>query len=143
MRVGIQVVSLGADEGVIFAQRADEAFKPASNQKLITSAAALTLLPEGFAYRTVLARRGDDLVIVGAGDPSIGDPRLARAAERSTTAVFQDWAARLQERVSRRFVATCSLMTRFSTTSACREAGSSSTTSTSGTLHRWGVELQR
>ncbi len=96
MRVGVRVVRLGGAGELVYEQRPNEPFKPASNEKLLTSAAALNLLPDSFTYRTVLAVRGDDLVIVGAGDPSIGDPRLAKEAREPVTAVFHRWAEKLQ-----------------------------------------------
>ena len=96
MRVGLRVVALGPECEVVYERNADESLKPASNQKLITTAAALNVLPADFKYRTILARRGDDLVIIGAGDPSLGDPRIARAAGESITKVFHRWADRLE-----------------------------------------------
>src|SRR5205814_1644086 len=38
------------------------------------------------------ARRGDDLVVIGGGDPAFGDPRLAESRKESVTAVFHRWA---------------------------------------------------
>ena len=98
MRVGVRVERLGSEPVVLFRSRSNELFKPASNQKVITTAAALAILGPDYAYRTVLAMRGSDLVIIGSGDPSIGDPRMARAAGEPITAVFHDWAARLKQR---------------------------------------------
>lgn len=96
MRVGVRIESLGSEPGLIYERDSTEQFKPASNQKILTTAAAMCLLPEDFTYRTVLAVRGDDLVIVGGGDPSCGDPRMAQAAEEPVTAMFHDWAHKLQ-----------------------------------------------
>src|SRR5690606_38662843 len=94
MRVGVRIEAIGPRPAVIFDQDSDELFKPASNQKLVTTAAAMCVLPENFAYRTVLAVRGDDLVIIGAGDPSCGDPRMAQVAKEPITALFHEWADR-------------------------------------------------
>jgi serine-type D-Ala-D-Ala carboxypeptidase/endopeptidase (penicillin-binding protein 4) len=94
--VGIRVVALGADRVEVFSQNADQLFKPASNQKVITTAATLTMLPPDFRYRTILAQRGKDLVIVGSGDPSIGDPKMAQVGKSSVTAVFEKWADQLK-----------------------------------------------
>lgn len=97
VRVGIQVVALGIPQPqLIYEQSADELFKPASNQKILTTAAALTMLPPNFRYQTVLGMMGRDLVIVGAGDPSIGDPKLAKAARQPVTGIFERWADRLK-----------------------------------------------
>ena len=36
----------------------------------------------GFVFETVLARRGADLLIIGSGDPGLGDPKIAAASSR-------------------------------------------------------------
>lgn len=76
---GVTLASLGDSEGLI----------PASNMKLLTSGAALTVLGEDFAFRTELVLSGTSLVIVGSGDPSLGDPRLLeRSSPRMTVDEF-------------------------------------------------------
>ena len=92
---GVRIVELPGGQ-VIYERNADRAFKPASNMKLVTSAAAIDMLGMDFVYRTVLARRGDDLLIVGSGDPATGDPRLAEQAGRPITDVFHRWAEALR-----------------------------------------------
>jgi serine-type D-Ala-D-Ala carboxypeptidase/endopeptidase (penicillin-binding protein 4) len=83
MRVGVQIVCLEDRPLLIHEQHSDQPFKPASNQKILTTAAAMALLPADFKFTTVLARRGNDLVVIGSGDPAIGDPKLARAARKA------------------------------------------------------------
>ena len=95
VRMGVRVLELPGG-GVVYSLNAKRAFKPASNMKLVTSAAAVDLLGLGFAYRTVLARRGDDLLIVGSGDPATGDPRLAKGRGEPITAMFHRWADALR-----------------------------------------------
>ena len=96
MRVGIQIVLLENPPRVVYEMNSHDAFIPASNQKIFTTAAALTLLPMDFRFRTVLARRGSDLVVIGAGDPAFGDPKIAREHNQTITAVFDEWAAKLK-----------------------------------------------
>jgi len=96
MRLGVRVETLGAEPSLIYEHLSNERFKPASNQKLLVASAALCRLPPGFTYRTLLARRGNDLVIIGSGDPSVGDPRMARQAQEPITAVFHAWADKLK-----------------------------------------------
>lgn len=97
VRVGVRVVALGIEKPVaVYSLNADEVFKPASNQKVLTTAAALAMLPSDFKYRTLLGMHGRDLVIIGAGDPSIGDAKLSRAAREPATALFERWADRLK-----------------------------------------------
>lgn len=96
MSVGVRVEALGPRPAVIFERNSNELFQPASNQKIITTAAAMCLLPPDFSYRTILALRGNDLVIIGAGDPSCGDPLMAQEARQPITAMFHEWAGRLK-----------------------------------------------
>ncbi len=49
---------------------------PASNLKLLSSGAALWTLGRDFEFRTRLLRVGDTLVIEGAGDPALAEPRM-------------------------------------------------------------------
>lgn len=96
MRIGVRVEAVAPEHAVIFDYHSGESFKPASNQKILTTAAAMCLLSPDFTYRTLLAVRGDDLVVIGAGDPSCGDPRMAQAAKEPVTAMFHAWAERLK-----------------------------------------------
>src|SRR5512136_2275374 len=61
----------------IFQANSEKLLIPASNMKIITTAAALTFLGAEFKYRTRLAFRGfikdgqlqGDIVLIGGGDP--------------------------------------------------------------------------
>lgn len=84
VRTGRWLVAIDADEPRI----------PASNMKLVTTAASLELLGPGFVFSTELSEvsprdyhgraydpdkhRDGALVIVGSGDPGLGDPKLLR-----------------------------------------------------------------
>jgi D-alanyl-D-alanine carboxypeptidase/D-alanyl-D-alanine-endopeptidase (penicillin-binding protein 4) len=94
--LAVRVICLPAGQ-VIYSVNADEPMIPASNMKLLTTAAAAALLGEDFQFRTLLARRGEDLVIIGGGDPATGDPRLALEEGVPITAMFHRWADRLAE----------------------------------------------
>lgn len=96
MRVGVQIVLLDERPRLILEHNSSEPFKPASNQKILTTAAAMALLPQDFTFKTILARRGDDLVVIGAGDPATGDPKLARGEGEAITALFREWADKLK-----------------------------------------------
>ena len=50
---------------------------PASNQKLFTTGAALHVLGPNFTFQTRMLMDGDTLIVVGDGDPSLGDTELA------------------------------------------------------------------
>ena len=97
-QVGIQVVELGekpAAARTVFAHQADLPLIPASNQKLLTTSAALEVLGEKFVFRTLLVQRGQDLVLIGDGDPTFGDAEMLRKAGWGVTTVFDNWAAQL------------------------------------------------
>ncbi|KQC03207.1 MAG: hypothetical protein APR54_09585 [Candidatus Cloacimonas sp. SDB] len=85
---GILVESLNTGE-ILYEHNADKLFIPASNQKILTSAAALLSLGSDFTYETKLYASGEiidsvlygDLIIEGSGDPTFSsefyvDPRL-------------------------------------------------------------------
>lgn len=84
-----------ATGAVLYELNADRPLIPASNAKLFALAAAIDELGSDFAFRTVVARRGRDLIIFGDGDPALGDPRLCEADGEPITAVFARWAAAL------------------------------------------------
>lgn len=85
MKRGVRVEQIHPVRRLIYEHDADQALKPASNMKVISSAAALDVMGRDFTYRTFLAQRGSDLIIIGAGDPSIGDPRIAQRKGGSIT----------------------------------------------------------
>lgn len=99
--LSVRVVELG-DHQLDYTYRADAPMVPASNQKLLTTAAALSLLGPGYTFQTQVGIRGSvgpdgalagDLAVRGAGDPTIsgrenGDPY----------APFRRWAAALRGR---------------------------------------------
>lgn len=75
--VGMIVLNLDEDS-VIYANNYQKNMVPASNLKIVTSAAALTFLGSDFRFKTRLAIKGEvrggelhgDLIVIGGGDPS-------------------------------------------------------------------------
>jgi D-alanyl-D-alanine carboxypeptidase/D-alanyl-D-alanine-endopeptidase (penicillin-binding protein 4) len=65
----------------IYSKNAGKLFMPASNMKIITSAAALTLLGPDYRYRTTFLTDGEvrdslldgNLLVIGRGDPTVSD----------------------------------------------------------------------
>ena len=49
---------------------------PASNMKVLTTAAALRALGADWKFSTRLVRSGDRLTVIADGDPSLGDPEI-------------------------------------------------------------------
>ena len=70
---------------------------PASNLKVVTTSAALDRLGADFKFRTLLVRRGNDLVLVGDGDPTFGDGEMLRKVGWDVTTVYEGWAAQLKK----------------------------------------------
>ena len=64
--------------------RATQSMIPASNQKLLTTGAALHVLGHDFEFKTHLVLDGNNLTIVGDGDPTIGDVDLLGVTDWST-----------------------------------------------------------
>lgn len=98
---GIEVLRLGSSSGdakVLYSKNADVPRMPASNLKLITTAAALNRLGVDFKFRTKCMLRGNDVILVGDGDPTLGDSDLLEGTGWGTTTVFEHWAAELKKR---------------------------------------------
>ena len=99
--VAICVADLDQRETLV-ALGADKAMIPASNMKLLTTAAALSTLGPSFTFRTTLAvleadtkDNGDTLIFVGDGDPALGDPRGMTEGEDVET-VLRKWTEAVQ-----------------------------------------------
>jgi len=92
---GIEITQADSSK-VLYRANSSAALIPASNMKLITTAAAMTILGPKFQFKTRIGALGDDLVVIGSGDPSIGDPVLAEG--EPVTAVFDRWARKLRDR---------------------------------------------
>jgi D-alanyl-D-alanine carboxypeptidase/D-alanyl-D-alanine-endopeptidase (penicillin-binding protein 4) len=101
--VGIEIVKLGDSDGqdqLVFEHNAHDPRIPASNLKLVTTSAALAKFGPDFKFKTVLMKRGDDLVLVGDGDPTLGDAEYLKTVGGGwgVTTVFQAWAKQLAAR---------------------------------------------
>ncbi len=81
----------------LYAVNIDRPMKPASNMKLPTSAAALDAFGADHVLRTYLAFDGENLWIIGTGDPAVGDPGIAEARDAQVTTVLDRWAAALRD----------------------------------------------
>jgi D-alanyl-D-alanine carboxypeptidase/D-alanyl-D-alanine-endopeptidase (penicillin-binding protein 4) len=62
-----------SDGKTIFARNPDTQLMPASNMKLITTAAAVHYLGADYVFKTEVGLLDGSLVIVGGGDPLLGD----------------------------------------------------------------------
>jgi serine-type D-Ala-D-Ala carboxypeptidase/endopeptidase (penicillin-binding protein 4) len=99
--VGVDIVRLGqtaADLSNVYQINATLPLIPASNLKVITTSAALERLGAGFKFRTLLLLHGGNLVLIGDGDPTLGDAELLKKVGWSVDTVFKTWAAGLLQR---------------------------------------------
>lgn len=100
---GISIYDLERDS-LLYSRNGGRGFLPASNQKLITTAAALDLLGSSYRYETTLRFDGTtkdsvmkgDFRLEGSGDPTFGSTSIRR------TDPLRDWAERLAEMGVRR-----------------------------------------
>ncbi len=95
--VSARVVDL-SNHRELYATSPDEPVAPASNMKLQTGSAGLDLLGAGHIFRTYLATDGDDLWLIGTGDPSCGDSHIEAKYYRKTTSMLDDWSEALKAR---------------------------------------------
>ena len=82
---------------IVYQKNAHLALIPASNMKIVTSAAALEHLGPDFAFITRVGLCGDSVAVIGSGDPLLGDKEPKARNGRPSQQVTQDIAARLKE----------------------------------------------
>ena len=98
---GAEIISLDRGQP-IYERNSTRLYMPASNNKVLTTAAALVRLGPDFRYETRIMADGPivdgtlkgNLVVVGSGDPS-NAPRFQGSDPFRT---FKDWASRLKEK---------------------------------------------
>jgi D-alanyl-D-alanine carboxypeptidase/D-alanyl-D-alanine-endopeptidase (penicillin-binding protein 4) len=94
VQYGIDIIE--ADTGKrLYAKNASELMIPASNMKLITTAAALHYLGPDYAFETTVALKNDTLVIIGGADPLLGDRITDIKHGREKDWIFRDIAQAL------------------------------------------------
>src|SRR5256885_1514773 len=82
----------------LYASNPDDRFIPASNMKLQTGSAGLDRLGANHVFKTYLALDGDDLWLIGTGDPACGDAKIAAAQNETTTTMLDRLADQLKSR---------------------------------------------
>jgi D-alanyl-D-alanine carboxypeptidase/D-alanyl-D-alanine-endopeptidase (penicillin-binding protein 4) len=107
--VSVEVIRLGQArdlDRVVYQRDAAKPLIPASNLKVLTTALALETLGDEFTFRTVLLRKGDDLALVGDGDPAFGDTQFVQWLKKQTVAstnAFTAWAEALRKQGQTKF----------------------------------------
>ncbi len=104
-RIGVHVVAVRSGR-VIYRRNATDPFIPASNEKLITAAAALDALGDEYFFETDVYAGGPivdgtlsgDIVLRGGGDPSIG----GRYDDEDAMTILKRWAGVLKDKGVRR-----------------------------------------
>src|SRR5690606_33014258 len=93
---------------VLAALEPDKPMIPASNMKVVTTAAALDVLGPEFVFRTELllqdARGGlPELIVKGDGDPAFGDPILMSQHGLQVEQLLTSWADAIANTGHKRF----------------------------------------
>ncbi len=107
-KLGVEIIRLGngtngSESQTVFQHNATTPLGPASNLKVVTTAAALERLGPDFRFRTMLAVRGapggaHDVAVVGDGDPTLGDAEMLQRLGWGVDTVFANWADVLKKR---------------------------------------------
>jgi len=100
-KTGICIVRLGdsvESSPIIYSHQPKLPLIPASNLKVVTTSATLDFLGPDFKFRTLLIRHGDDLLLLGDGDPSFGDSDYLKKTGWDSTTVFRNWADELKKK---------------------------------------------
>lgn len=97
VRFSIHIVKADSG-GTVYKHDAGELMIPASNMKIITTAAALKYLGPDYEYKTKVGLCDDTLVVIGSGDPLLGDERTDAKYGREKGWIFKDIAAALKRK---------------------------------------------
>ena len=82
----------------LYERNGDTALAPASNMKILTTAAVIDLLGADFTYKTTFALINDNLTIFASGDPLTGDPVLSEEQNSDIFAIFHRLLGSLKQR---------------------------------------------
>ncbi|HUV62793.1 MAG TPA: D-alanyl-D-alanine carboxypeptidase/D-alanyl-D-alanine-endopeptidase [Sedimentisphaerales bacterium] len=96
-RVQFSIHIVQAPSGkTLYDHDARELMIPASNMKIITSAAALKYLGPDYEFKTRVGLLGNALVVIGSGDPLLGDEKTDARYGRGPGWIFKDIANALK-----------------------------------------------
>jgi len=97
-KVQFSIHIVEADSGkTVYSHNVKKALIPASNMKIITTAAALKYLGPNYEYKTKVGLCGDTLVIVGGGDPLLGDKVADAKYDKKAGWLFEDIVQALKQ----------------------------------------------
>jgi len=90
-KVKFSIRIIKADSGAaVYDHNSRELMIPASNMKLMVSATALRYLGPDYVYTTKVGLSGKALVVIGSGDPLLGDERTDAKYGREPGWIFKD-----------------------------------------------------
>ncbi|HUW19333.1 MAG TPA: D-alanyl-D-alanine carboxypeptidase/D-alanyl-D-alanine-endopeptidase [Sedimentisphaerales bacterium] len=96
-RVQFSINVIKADSAeTLYSLNPNTALVPASNMKIITTAAALKYLGPNYQYKTTIGLWDQMLVIIGSGDPLLGDKATDAKYGKQQGWIFDDIAAALK-----------------------------------------------
>jgi serine-type D-Ala-D-Ala carboxypeptidase/endopeptidase (penicillin-binding protein 4) len=98
--VGVSVVDLDSGRELVsigLGAEGGRQYIPASNMKLLTSGAAVSVLGPDFEFRTEIVRDGDRLIVRGSGDPGLGDPELLSKMQLSVEQMLDKLALSIKD----------------------------------------------
>ena len=99
LKVAYSVLVVDAETGEVACEfRRGRSLIPASNMKLVTTAAALEYLGSDFKYETKLGLADNTLVIKGSGDPLLGDKITNAAKGRAADWPLSDMVKQLKDK---------------------------------------------
>ena len=96
-KVQFSIHILNADTGqTVYSYNSKKAMVPASNMKIVITAAALKYLGPNYEYKTKVGLCGNTLVVTGSGDPLLGDKVTDAKYGRKAGWIFEDIATALR-----------------------------------------------
>ncbi|MGD0573650.1 MAG: D-alanyl-D-alanine carboxypeptidase/D-alanyl-D-alanine-endopeptidase [Sedimentisphaerales bacterium] len=96
VRIAVKIVN-PVGGSVIYSHNASLPLIPASNMKLVTTAAALHYLGPDFTYVTGVGLVGDAVAVIGSGDPILGDKAAMQKNNLDPRWVLKDVAGILHK----------------------------------------------
>ena len=95
VRFSIHIIN-AESSATVYEHNAKELMIPASNMKIITSTAALKYLGPDYEYKTRVGLCDDTLIVIGGGDPLLGDEKTDAKYGREKGWLFKNIAQTLK-----------------------------------------------
>ena len=95
VRFSIRIVNAASGQ-TLYSHNPNTPMVPASNMKIVVTAAALKYLGPDYRYETKVGLCDDTLVVIGSGDPLLGDEKTDLKYGRKPGWIFEDIAQKLK-----------------------------------------------